>query len=138
MDAAEKILSLIPQRHPFVMVAELLYSDEQLTRTGLVVKDDNIFVERGKFSEAGLLENMAQTAAAGHASGTENKRVYIGYIGAVKNFEIFALPGVNDELITEVTIVQRIFDATIVTGNVWCGTNLIARGELRIFINKIS
>lgn len=138
MNAAEKILSLIPQRHPFVMIAELLYSDEQLTRTGFQVKDDNIFVEQGKFKEAGLLENMAQTAAAGHAASSENKRVDIGYIGAVKNLEIFALPRVNDELITEVTIVQRIFDATIVTGNVWCGTNLIARGELRIFVNKTS
>ncbi len=140
MDLAENILSLIPQRHPFVMISELLYSDQQLTRTGFRVSEDNIFVEHGKFNEAGLLENMAQTAAAGagYAAGMENRPVDIGYIGAVKNFEIFELPGVNDELITEITIENRIFDVTVVAGNIWCNKKLIARCELKIFIRKIN
>ena len=140
MDLAENILSLIPQRHPFVMIGELLYSDQQLTRTGFLVSEDNIFVEHGKFNEAGLLENMAQTAAAGagYAAGMENRPVDIGYIGAVKNFEIFALPVINDKLITEITIEHKIFDATLVAGNIWCNKKLIARSELKIFLSKIS
>jgi len=140
MKLAESILSLIPQRHPFVMVDKLLHRDEQLTRTGFLVTEDNIFVEHGRFNEAGLLENMAQTAAAGegYVAGVEKRSVDKGYIGAVKNFEIFALPAVNEELTTEITIKHKIFDSMIVEGNVWCDGKLIAQCELKIFINKTS
>ena len=138
MDVAENILSLIPQRHPFVMVDKLLYSDGQLTRTGFRVKEDNIFVENGKFNEAGLLENMAQTAAAGagYAAVVENRPVDTGYIGAAKNFEVFELPAVNDELVTEVMIEHQVFNSIMVAGNIRCNDKLIAVCELKIFINK--
>ncbi len=91
----ENIQSLIPQRPPFVMIDELIYSDERSSRTSLRVSDDNIFVVNGKLREPGLLENIAQTAAAraGHAAQLENKPVQVGYIGAVKNFEVFTCPG---------------------------------------------
>jgi predicted hotdog family 3-hydroxylacyl-ACP dehydratase len=140
MGIAENILSLIPQSHPFVMIDELLYSDGELTRTGFRVCEDNIFVENGQFNEAGLIENMAQTAAAGagYTACIEKRLVDIGYIGAVKNLEIFALPAVNDELITEATIQHKIFDSIVVAGNIWCNTKMIALCELKIFINKIS
>ncbi len=138
MDVAENILSLIPQRHPFVMVDKLLYSDGQLTRTGFRVKEDNIFVENGKFNEAGLLENMAQTAAAGagYVAVVENRPVDTGYIGAAKNFEVFGLPAVNDELVTEVMIEHQVFNSIMVAGNIRCNDKLIAVCELKIFINK--
>ena len=134
------ILSLLPQRHPFVMVGELLYADEVIIRTGFLIREDNILVEDGTFTEAGLLENIAQTAAAGagYAASREHRPIDIGYIGAIKNFEIFSLPKVNDELTTEVRIEQKIFDATIALGTVWSSKNLIAQCELKIFVNKIS
>jgi hypothetical protein len=47
------------------MVDELLFSDDNITKTSFTVTADNVFVINGEFSEAGLMENMAQTAAAG-------------------------------------------------------------------------
>ena len=46
------------------------------------------------FKEPGLVENIAQTAAAraGYISHTENKPVLVGYIGAVNNLQVFSLP----------------------------------------------
>jgi len=55
------ILQFIPQRHPFVMVDALLFADEKTTRTNFMVTQKDIFCEDGVFSEAGLLENIAQT-----------------------------------------------------------------------------
>ena len=138
MNPKENILNLIPQKPPFVMVDKLLYSEENITRTSFIVVLENIFFENGKFLEAGLIENIAQTAAAGagYFSRLNNKPVSVGYIGAVKNLEIFALPKMNDELITEVTIEDKVFNVTIISGKVWCKEKLIAQCEMKIFIDK--
>ena len=44
MTEDEDILSLIPQKPPFVMVDELLFSDDNITRTSFIVTADNVFV----------------------------------------------------------------------------------------------
>jgi predicted hotdog family 3-hydroxylacyl-ACP dehydratase len=136
MMTEEKILELIPQRPPFVMIDELTYSDGKSSRSSFLIKEKNIFVSNGKFREAGLVENIAQTAAAraGYNSQQENKPVLVGYIGAVKNLEIFALPKINDVLETEVAIENQVFDVTIITGKVKCNGILLAQCEMRIFI----
>lgn len=136
MEAEKNILSLIPQKPPFVMIDQLLHSDETLTRSGFRVTAENVFTDNGRFSEAGLLENMAQTAAAraGYISRTENKPVEIGYIGAVKNLEIFELPKTNDELITEIKIEDQVFNVSMVSGRVWCNHKLIAQCEMNIYM----
>lgn len=132
----EDILPLIPQRPPFVMISKLLSSDDSSTRTSLLVTEENIFVEKGLFREPGLMENIAQTAAAraGYIARLNNLPVQVGYIGAVKNLEIAALPRTGDELITEITIKDQVFDVTIITGKVWCGGTMVAQCEMKIFI----
>lgn len=131
------ILSLIPQQPPFVMVDELLFSDDNITRTKFTVKANNVFTISGEFSEAGLMENMAQTTAAGsgNLARIENRAVKTGYIGQVKNMIIFKLPKTGDELLTETKIEVQVFDAAIVSGRVWCGEKLIAQCEMKIFVN---
>jgi predicted hotdog family 3-hydroxylacyl-ACP dehydratase len=134
----EHIQPLIPQRKPFVMIDALLHSDEKRTKTTFQIRQENIFVEDGLFREAGLLENIAQTAAArvGYVVQKEKKPAPMGYIGAVKNFEVFDLPRVNEELETEITITNQIFDITVITGSITCNQRLIARCEMKIFITN--
>jgi len=135
---SEDILSLIPQKPPFVMVDALLYSDNNLTKTSFRVSADNVLVINGAFSEAGLMENMAQTAAAGEGSlaRIEDRPITVGYIGAVKNLEVFDLPKIDDELVTETKIETRLLDIAIVTGKVWRNDELIAQCEMKVFTNK--
>jgi len=132
------ILSLIPQRHPFVMVDQLLHSDEDCTRTAFLIKEENVLVTNSEFTEAGLMENIAQTAAAraGYLALKDNKPVLPGYIGAVKNFEIFGLPKVSDDLVTEIKIENQVFDVTVISGIVICNDMIIAKCEMNIFIGK--
>jgi len=132
------ILSLIPQKLPFVMVDELLFSDDNITRTKFTVRDDNVFVINGEFSEAGLMENMAQTAAAGsgNMARIENRPVSTGYIGQVKNLEVIELPKFGDELTTEIKTEVQVFEAAIVSGKVFRGDMLLAHCEMKIFINQ--
>jgi predicted hotdog family 3-hydroxylacyl-ACP dehydratase len=134
----EDILLLIPQRPPFVMVDKLLSSDENSTQTAFCVNEENVLVVEGKFSEAGLMENIAQTAAAraGYIAMMENKPVAVGYIGAIKNLEIFDLPKINDELVTEVKIENQVFDVTVISGTVRRNDIVMAQCEMNIFNSK--
>jgi len=134
----EDILSLIPQRPPFVMVDKLLSSDENSTQTTFRVNEENVLVVNGEFSEAGLMENIAQTAAAraGYMAIMVNNPVVVGYIGAIKNLEIFDLPEINDELVTEVKVKDQVFDMIVITGTVRCNDKLIAQCEMNIFVSK--
>ena len=134
----ENIIPLIPQKPPFVMVGKLLYTDAELTRSSFTVNGDNVFVKDKLFQEAGLMENIAQTAAlrAGYLAQIEDKPVAVGYIGAVSSFEIFDLPKVDDEIITEITVENQIFDITVLSGRVWLNKNLMAKCEMKLFISK--
>lgn len=139
MIGIENIQSLIPQRQPFVMIDKLLAFSETATTTGFSIKADNIFVENGLFKEPGLVENIAQTAAAraGYVLQTENKPVLVGYIGAINNLQIFMLPQTGSELITEITIENQIFDVTLISGKTTCNGQLVAQCKMKIFISQL-
>jgi predicted hotdog family 3-hydroxylacyl-ACP dehydratase len=132
----ENIQPLIPQAPPFVMIDAIVKSEATLTRSTLKIKAENIFVENGLFREPGLLENIAQTAAAGvgFEAQKENRPAPIGYIGAVKNFEVFSLPKVGSTVETEIFVSNRIFDVTVITGKVWYDNILLAQCEMKIFV----
>ena len=133
----ENILQYLPHRPPFVMVDNLLHADETNTRTSFVIKQENILFENGFFSEAGLLENIAQTAAAGagYKEQTKHQNISGGYIAAVKNFEVYTLPKIHDLLITEIVITEKIFNMTVIAGKVLCGDTLLAQCEMKVISN---
>ncbi len=132
----ENATSLIPQKHPIIMVGQLIYSDELITRSNFLIAEDNIFVKSGEFREAGLIENIAQTAAArvGYVAKTESKYIPLGFIGAIKNLIVFSMPKVNELIETEIKVVNQIFNVTIIIGSVTCKNQLLASCEMKIII----
>jgi predicted hotdog family 3-hydroxylacyl-ACP dehydratase len=135
--ASQNILELIPQAQPFVMVGQLTYQDETISCSTFTIAADNCMVYNGLFSEGGLMENIAQTAAArvGYIAKQENKPVAGGYIGAVKDFEVFFLPQVGNDITTEIKIENQVFNVSVITGRVWCNNELAARCEMKVFLN---
>jgi predicted hotdog family 3-hydroxylacyl-ACP dehydratase len=136
-DYIHDIRSLLPQAPPFVMVDTLLFSDEKTARTAFLIQADNVLVDNGAFSAAGLMENIAQTAAAGmgNIAAITGQPVSPGYIASVKNLEIAVLPRVGDQLITEITIEARVLDIVVISGTITCKGIVIATGEMKIFIS---
>ncbi|WCT12189.1 3-hydroxyacyl-ACP dehydratase [Mucilaginibacter jinjuensis] len=134
----QSAIPLIPQKAPFVMVDELLHADETTAKCSFIIRKDNPLVDQGIFQEGGLLENIAQTAAAqaGYKAQAENKPVAAGFIGSVRDFEVFALPKTGDELITEITVEDQVFDVTVISGKVWHSAKLLASCEMKIFIQQ--
>ena len=131
-----EILSYIPQRHPFIMIGELISADETSTLTSLIIDADNLFVVDGVFTEPGLIENMAQTAGAGtgYKAKKEAKTQPKGYIAALKHVHILALPKVNETIKTEVTFVQNLLGFHLVKGRVTVNDTEIANCEFKIFV----
>ena len=109
-----------------------------ISETQLTIKDDNLFVENGCFTEFGLIEHMAQSAAArvGYICRSENKPIPIGYIGAISNMEIFSLPKRNDMLETRIEILQEVFDITLIKAESFTDGCLAASCQMKIFLNS--
>ena len=120
------------------MVTELLSANEDIFCASFLITPENVLVDNGQLTEAGLIENIAQTAAAGagHLAGLKNEPVKAGYIGSIANLEIFALPQIGDVLNTQVTITDKVFDVNIIAGSVTCNGKLLATCEMKIFINN--
>lgn len=125
---------LIPQRPPFVLIDQFIMDGE--AHSLFVVPKDHILVEDGRLSEAGLVENIAQTAAAraGYISRSEGKPVSLGYIGAVQKLTVHALPVAGAALRTTIDVKHQIFNATVVEGTVRAGDEVLASCEMKIFI----
>ena len=134
---SDDITAYIPQRPPIVMINGIKAVDGSLTRTGFYVAPDNIFVEDGKLQAPGLMENIAQTAAAriGYIARQQNAPVPLGFIGAVKDLEIFELPAAGETIETTTEIGAEVFNATMVIGKVMLNGKVMAQCEMKIFAN---
>ena len=128
------ITRYIPQREPIIMVDELMESNSISTVTAFEIKEKGFFVKDGKLQEPGLIENIAQTAAAGagYRFALHQESVPPGFIAAIKNLRIEALPLVGESLITKVEILEKVFDITLIKGEIVVANQCIAVCEMKI------
>ncbi len=127
------ILKRLPHRSPFVMI-DGIRTEGRLARAEFIIKEDNVLVESGRFSESGLVEHMAQAAGAGLPHSADSTPS-VGYIGALKNLKVEKLPAVGETIHTEVSYLHQVMSAHIVQATVR-GSNgeLLASCELKIFV----
>ena len=133
------IHTLLPQQEPFVMVGSLIQIDEKSFATETVVKAENIFVDDGRLSASGLIENIAQTCAA--RIGFVNKYILkkgiqIGFIGAVRNLEVVKLPKVGQTITTKVEVVEEVFGMTLANATVTCEGETLVTTEMKIAVKS--
>lgn len=128
------ITALVPQRPPMIMVDRLISCDEKSATGMMKVRESNVFVHNGRLQEAGIIELMAQTAAAftGYKNKTTAKPVAEGYIGAVKNLSVHVLPPLNSVIYADITVENEIVGYTIIQGKVRTDADVIAMCEIRI------
>lgn len=146
------IHELLPQQEPFVMIGTLVHFDRTLTVTETEIKLDNIFVEssmnasrtlgndeRGCLSVSGLMENIAQTCAAriGYVNKYILKKgIQLGFIGAVRNFEVFALPQVGDVISTRVEVKEEVFGMTLTEATIISNGKVLVSTEMKIAVKN--
>lgn len=130
------VLEVIPQRAPIVMIDTLRHADSVKTISIFEVKESCIFCNDGFLSESGMIENIAQTGAAGfgYTDKQQNKPISLGFIASIKNIEIHQLPPVGAVLTTEVVAQEPVMGFNIIIGKIILNDEIIASCEMRIFV----
>lgn len=138
----EKIMELLPQRSPMVMVDELVTCAEKEAVSRLFIRSDNIFSGDSGFSPSGMIEAMAQTAAARtgfllkNRQERGNKSIPVGVIGSIKNFKLHFMPKAGDNILTTVIVEHAVLQATVISAKVEVEGRLAAESELQIFLSE--
>ncbi|WP_053991946.1 ABC transporter permease [Mangrovimonas sp. TPBH4] len=114
---ALEISQFLPHRPPFLMVDYILSIGDEHVSTSFEIKPDNIFVEQGRFNEAGMVEHAAQTCSAivGKSyyvdqEDTKSENKLIGFISAIKKVTVFECPNVGQVITSHATLKSR-FDS---------------------------
>lgn len=145
---AVDIQNYLPHRAPMLMVDLILNIDSSSVETVFLVEEDNIFVQNNVFIEAGLIENTAQTCSAivgkkyfFDDNGLENENVnVIGFISALKNVKIHAMPNVGDTIITKADLVSKFTGDDYTLCTMSCKSSvedqILLECEINLFIQK--
>ncbi len=130
------ILKLIPQREPIVLVDKFgdLYADG--ASSALTIRKNNIFLHNGYLREPGLIEHVAQSAAAfaGYEPFLHNLPPRLGYIGEIKRCHIYQLPKVGQELNTDLKILAKVGNITLLGAQVKVNGQQVMECQMKIFL----
>lgn len=132
----EELFNLIPQRAPIVEVDTLYEASKSEAHTGLTVKSDNYFCERGRLCEPGLIEHIAQSAAtfAGYATFLKGEDPHLGFIGEIKKCKIYELPKIGADLHTWVELVSEVEGISLMKAMTIVDERKIAECQIKIFL----
>ena len=128
------IHELLPQREPFVMVGRMVYFDMGRCATRTRIAPGNLFVEKGRFTASGIIENIAQTCAAriGYINKYILKKgIQLGFIGAIRNMNLYRSPEAGEEIETEIVTIEEVLGMTLVSAKVTAGEETIAEAEIK-------
>ena len=129
------IEDLIPQRHPFILVDQLISCNDQLFESTFQIPEQHPLVYNGRLSEGGLIENIAQTAAAGNGYEALIKGIPVpkGFIAGIRDLVVNRLPQANSRLLTKVTLENRVMGFDLIVGEVFEKDEMIASCGMKIF-----
>ncbi len=140
------VRKFLPHRNPMLMVDDYFVVDDLIIGTHLLIKEENIFVENKMLSEAGLIENIAQTCSINvgqtffEPEDTENDSKVIGFISSIKYIHIYQMPDVLKTITSIATLISRYdgdnYCICTMQGQVTCDTVKILDCELKLFIQK--
>ena len=128
------ITSLLPHRDPIVMIDDLIESDAASATTNFKIQSDNFFICDQKFSDAGIIENIAQTAmVGGHYQLKEKGEIMQpAFIGEIKNLKIHQRANIGQIITTKTEIINRVFNIALIRAEVFCAHELIATCEMKL------
>lgn len=133
----ENITSIIPQRAPFVMIDSLLDANETGFNTEFKITSDNLFLENGILSESSLIENIAQTCAAGFGylnSLIEGGEPKLGFIGAVTQVQVMDTAKLDDVIETAVQILSTFDTIHLVEGTAKSNGKVLLSCQMKIVL----
>ena len=134
--AKEHIETVLPHRNPFIFIDNLIDASTVEFKTDFIVQPDNIFIKNDILQEPALIENIAQTCAAGFGflNRQSNGNATLGFIGAVTKLELFNLPVVNSMITTKAYVTYQFQNVFLVKGENYCNDKKLLECEMKIVI----
>ena len=132
----ENITTVIPQRDPFIMIDNLLEATPTSFETDFKVRIENIFVKGNILQEAALIENIAQTCAAGfgYLQSSAEGKPRTGFIGAISKLEVHSLPVVESVIHTKAEVTHNLENVFLIKGENICDGQILVQCELKIVV----
>jgi len=148
--AVTQIAKYLPHNQPMLMVDIIDYIDDENVWTRFEIKDTTLFVENGFFTEAGLIENAAQTCSAivgqhyffdEHKQEIEDVKV-MGFISAIKKIEVYSLPKAGSILKTKAKLdskfIAETYQICTLEVEIFDAQLLILKGIMNLFLQKMN
>lgn len=133
----ENITQFIPQREPFVMIDSLASANENGFESAFKIEEDNIFLEQNILSESAVVENIAQTCAAGFGYINSLKGAgegQLGFIGAVSRLTVESLPENGATIETKIEILSTFDTIHLVQGTAFSGDQKLVECQMKIVL----
>lgn len=131
------ITNYIPQCFPFVMVDKLIAADETYFESEFEIAADNLFLEEGILSESALIENIAQTCAAGFGYVNSQKGEAagkLGFIGSVSRLEVKKAANQHDTITTKVNVISTFDTIHLIEGTAFKGEEELVTCQMKIVV----
>lgn len=129
---------LIPHRLPLRLVDGLLAIDGKNGIVEALIVAECPFVDAdGSLEDIALIELIAQAYAAlkGYLDRLEDKPVRQGFLVGIKKLDRLKSVRAGDRLRIEIRTLGELADFAVAEGEIWRGTDLIAQGEIKVWIN---
>ncbi|MBL7825430.1 MAG: hypothetical protein JNJ57_02290 [Saprospiraceae bacterium] len=131
--ASSEMTAYLPHRPPFIMVDHLVEAEGNMYQSVFWVAHDNVFLDGDTLREFALIENIAQTCAAGIgylSRSNGNSAPMDGLMGGISKLTVFKLPQVEDLIETTVTKLQQFGEMYSFKGVCCTGTSKLLECEL--------
>lgn len=138
MYSGDEIKTFIPQREPMLMVDALYQCDGTSVETGLTIAADNLFVDGKLFSESGMIEHIAQSAAAfaGYNDWINKRPIVLGYIAEIKKFALKTPAHAGDSLRSKLSVQSQAMNITLMNAVTTINGVEAATCKIKIFMDK--
>ena len=128
---------LIPHRLPIRMVDRLLQVDgKNGVVEALVSSESPLVCSDGRLDDVVLAELMAQAYAAikSYCDKLEKKPAKQGFLVGIKKVERLLSAQAGDRLRIKVNTMAELGDFSVAEGEVWRGDDLLAKGEIKVWV----
>jgi len=129
---------LIPHRLPMRLVDRLLEIDGKSGVVEARVSAESPLVDAaGALDDVALIELIAQSYAClkGYLDRVEGKQPRQGFLVGIKKLTRLASTRAGDRLRIEIETLAELDVFAVAEGQVWCDGQLVARGEIKVWIN---
>ena len=138
MDAsAQDPKAVIPHRPPILCIDRIVETGLEHAVAERVVREGSD-IDAGELWEEALVEGLAQTAAVlnAHADREQGRTSGKGMLVGVRKFDVTRRACLGERILFRVELIRRITPLTLMRCEARCGDEVLARGEMKFYVEE--